>query len=274
MTSRDIVTALASKHSEDVFVPECKDGPTLSRGGSHLRLDAWAMRRSWSGPTTYGYEIKVSRSDFVKDEKWHGYLDLCSQFYFVCPHGLIQPHELPAEPGLYWCSQEGCRLFLKKKAQHRADVQVPETLFRYVLMSRARIIGEFNNNEPRTGEWWKKWLEQGAQDLHTGKLVGKKLRELVSRKIDEVSCENIRLKKELENVAAVVTQLKGLGFDLNAGYHSRYSIEDKVRRLRELIPADLRFSLEQLERQITAVNLQLKTVENNLCTTPTSSSAP
>ena len=72
MRASDLLALLAKKHSADVFVPECKTGGTWA--GTHLRLDAWAMRRSWTHPTVWGYEIKVSRSDFLSDDKWVGYL--------------------------------------------------------------------------------------------------------------------------------------------------------------------------------------------------------
>ena len=78
--ARQIVDLLDVRHGRDVFVPECKGGPTW--GGGHRRLDAWAMRRSYTKPCVWGYEIKISRSDFFADEKWPGYLPFCNQFYF------------------------------------------------------------------------------------------------------------------------------------------------------------------------------------------------
>jgi hypothetical protein len=56
-----LLKALAQRHKDDVFVPECKNGPTQT--GSHRRLDAWVMLKTWSPVTMIGYEIKVSRSD-------------------------------------------------------------------------------------------------------------------------------------------------------------------------------------------------------------------
>ncbi|GAG15780.1 unnamed protein product, partial [marine sediment metagenome] len=79
VSAREIVRLLNNRHSEDIFVDECKNGPTWF--GSHLRLDAWVMKRKWSPITTIGYEVKVSRSDFLNDDKWQGYLQYCNQFY-------------------------------------------------------------------------------------------------------------------------------------------------------------------------------------------------
>lgn len=44
-----------------------------------------------------GFEIKVSRSDFLKDDKWQTYLRYFNRFFFVTPPGLIKPDELPPE---------------------------------------------------------------------------------------------------------------------------------------------------------------------------------
>jgi hypothetical protein len=92
VTSGDIIKLLKTKHSEDIFVPECKDGPS---GSSFAMIDAWAMPRSWSHPAVTAYEIKISRSDFVRDNKWQKYLACCNLFYFVAPTGIIDPNELP-----------------------------------------------------------------------------------------------------------------------------------------------------------------------------------
>jgi len=91
--ARELLDLLLVKHAQDVCVPECKNGPTWT--AKHLRLDLWAMKKSWSNPYTYGYEIKASRSDFLQDEKWLNYLPYCNYFSFVCLPGLIEPEELP-----------------------------------------------------------------------------------------------------------------------------------------------------------------------------------
>ena len=44
-----------------------------------------------------GYEVKVQRRDFLRDEKWHLYLRFVNYFYFVVPQGLIRGRELPDE---------------------------------------------------------------------------------------------------------------------------------------------------------------------------------
>lgn len=54
-----------------------------------------------------GFEIKVSRADFVGDDKWTEYLRFVNYFFFVTVPGLVQPSELPPEVFLMeWTVEE------------------------------------------------------------------------------------------------------------------------------------------------------------------------
>ena len=98
ITASQVLDLLASRHHKDVFVRECKGGPTW--GGGSPRLDGWAMRKSWTHPCMWGYEVKVSRSDWLRDQKIAAYLPLCNVLYVVAPSGIVQPEELPDSVGL------------------------------------------------------------------------------------------------------------------------------------------------------------------------------
>ena len=139
ITSGQVLNALNNKHSNDVFIPECKNGETWG-ARDLLKLDAWVLIRTYSPLTTIGYEIKVSRSDFENDQKWTGYLDLCHLFYFVCPAGLIRATDLPLSVGLIWVSQSGA-LHIKRKAERRnPDIEKQSRLLIYALMARSKIV--------------------------------------------------------------------------------------------------------------------------------------
>lgn len=211
LTARDLLSLLAKRHEGDVFVPECKTGP--SWGGGCLRMDAWAMARSWSKPWTAGYEIKATRRDFVQDDKAHLYLPYCSRFYFVCPWGLIDPGELPEGAGLIYATKTGGRLVTKHKAPER-DVEVPEALFRYLLMSRVQIVRNMDQanaarESPR--EYWSRWLEERRIDFEFGQRVGREIRRTVHDRILDAERRMAKLEKENRGLAEVREILDRLG---------------------------------------------------------------
>lgn len=244
MNAKTIVHLLADKHSKDVFVPECKDGPT--QGGPHMRLDAWAMRRSWVNPCAFGYEIKVSRQDFVGDDKWMAYLNLCNQFYFISPSGIIQPNEIPKDAGLLVVSKTGSRLFTKKKAPYR-DVALPAELYQYVLMARCKIVGPYENADG-SREYWQRWMDQKEQDLRFGHLVGKRLRELIAKKIDEVDVENKRLQSRIKQLEEVQVLLQKLGIDSDSIH--MYGMCQRLERVKRIVPHSLLSSLDRTTAEL------------------------
>jgi len=68
------------------------------------------------------YEIKVSKSDFKHDvesfvQKQSDAMRNSNQFYYVCPHGLIEIGEVPESSGLMWVDSAGAKV--KKVAPFR-----------------------------------------------------------------------------------------------------------------------------------------------------------
>lgn len=90
VTLTEIKKALAEYHPKDYFLTECKTCSTyFPDPQGMLKFDGLAMTRSYTSPCITGYEIKVSRSDFFGDNKWHLYLQYCNEFYFVVPVGMV-----------------------------------------------------------------------------------------------------------------------------------------------------------------------------------------
>ena len=92
--ANDIIKLLELKHPSDKFltVTECKCGPSWTVDRTP-RLDMWVMKKSYSKPDFIGYEVKVARNDFMRDEKWIEYLPYCTSFYFVSPPDIIKSDE-------------------------------------------------------------------------------------------------------------------------------------------------------------------------------------
>jgi hypothetical protein len=140
--SRYILGLLAQKHDKDAFVPECKNGETWGARDLY-KLDAWVLKRTYSPITTIGYEIKCTRADFEQDQKWTNYLDLCHEFYFVCPAGLIRATDLPSNIGIIWATKN--KLHTKHKAERiKPDIEKLNKLLTYLVMSRSNIVNNMN----------------------------------------------------------------------------------------------------------------------------------
>ena len=75
-----------------VYVPE------FTFGGRRVDAGNIDVSKRW----IRGFEIKVSRSDFLRDEKWQEYTEFCSSLSIVCPEGLIQKDEVTAPFGLLY----------------------------------------------------------------------------------------------------------------------------------------------------------------------------
>jgi len=219
LTESVITTLLANKHSEDVFVPQCKTG----RSGIYCHImDAWAMKRSWTSRCCTGYEIKVSRGDFLDDYKWFSYLPFCNCLYWVCPSGLIDPSEVAESTGLMWVSKTGTRLYTKKKAPHR-DVVIDNDIFYYILMWRARVTRE-NAGQDAT-QYWRQWLDNKRDDQALGYEVSRKIQQLYSDNVTKVKTENRRLAREIKALRDVQKMLKKLGVEPRG-----YNCVDRVKQ--------------------------------------------
>ena len=245
--AKQLLKLLEARHSSDVFVPECKNGATQSVArGEMVKMDAWAMSRSWSKPHTYGYEIKVSRQDFLQDDKWHRYLDLCSHFSFVAPPGIIEKGELPEEAGLLVCTANCKRLLTKKKAPRR-DIQVPEDLFWYVLMCRV-VVGQPNGQANR--QFWESWLREKELSRALGHRVSRSLSRLVSERIEEVELENKRLSREVEKLDGVREMCERIGYSPWT-WHREGELEQKIADQHASVPSDVKKAADKAMKTIS-----------------------
>jgi hypothetical protein len=111
MTDDPILSAierLSGYHS--LFIPEFSYG--------ELRIDVAVVdfKHRW----VRGFEIKRSRSDFLRDIKWTEYTKFLSSLTIVCPPGIISPEEIVAPFGLLWVDDKSC-IFWKKRPRNFQD---------------------------------------------------------------------------------------------------------------------------------------------------------
>lgn len=236
---------LEKKHKDDFFMCEVKTGP--SWGNSDLGIiDAIAMRRSWSKPKITGYEIKVSRIDFVKDEKWQKYLNYCNEFYFACPTDLISLEELPDGVGLIYVREKTNRIIRKAVYQEK---DIPAELFIYMIMSRLE-----NDRYPFHSSR-KEYFEDFLNYKYSNKVIGDK----VAQRIFDLNETVSRYKSNSETL----DEIRKIFDDNNIRTFGNYELKTKIKKLIEsggIIPSNIESAL----RNINWAKEELNKAEKNL----------
>lgn len=175
MRAIDIIAMLEKRHSKDVIFTE------ISLGANRQRMDAWAMIPSYSGGLAIGYEIKVKRSDFLRDRKMQEYLTYCHQAYLVVPSlKVASMDEIPEGYGLLVVA--GSRLLTKVKAPVR-KVDIPGDFYQALITNRLRR--DYNAYSPDEMEIRRRVERVGNfRDYIEGKKELKDIGYAVSNKLD------------------------------------------------------------------------------------------
>jgi len=243
--AQDLLVLIANRHLKDVFVPECKDGPTHYT--EHRRLDAWAMDRSWAHPCFTGYEVKVSRGDWLKDQKFTDYLALCNRLWIVAPVGVLQPEELPEGVGWLAPASTGTMLITKRKAVHR-EIDPPVSLLLYVLMCRAKICSEYARTREERADQWKRKLEEDHVLDAIGHSVSKRLRAETIERVDAAELRAKLAERRAESLESAAAILSELGVTQDRLWNVRSQVELALRPL-----MNARLALESAAREIAQV---------------------
>lgn len=189
-----ILRQLQKRHFKrgDVFLTEIKNGPSWN-SSNLLILDALAIRKSWTKPCFTGYEVKVNRSDFLRDQKWPGYLQYCHEFYFACPVGLISPEELPKGVGLIYYNLEKDCISTKRKALYR-PIEISTEMLMYI------ITAKFDSDRHPFFSDRREQLEAWVQDKISRRDLGYRVNMKLLEKISQLEKENSELKRQVDDI--------------------------------------------------------------------------
>lgn len=203
--AHEIKHALSIKHkrTDDFFLTEVKNGPTHTATELYI-MDALAIKKSWVNPLFTGYEIKVSRNDFLQDEKWPAYRNYCHRLDFVCPTGIIHPNELPDDVGLIYYNPEKRTLNTRRKGQIR-NIEMPYEMLYYILMSRVDSSAHpfFSDKE----EYFREWLERKLETRQLGYRIKSELVDRLAEKEEEIKGLNRRIKR-IEKYEKTINQIE------------------------------------------------------------------
>lgn len=243
VTSKEIKAALAKMHGDrEFFMTECKNGPTCT---GLLQFDAVAIYKSWSHPQIRGYEIKVSRGDFLRDAKYSQYIPYFHEFYFVTPAGMVQRQEVEENIGLIWYNPTTGSLTTKKKAVYR-DIEIDSAMLLYIIMNR--LDSDRLPFHSTQAEYWKDWLNNKISSRELGWQVKSKL----LNQIQELEQENRRykhIKEDLDEYNKLLTIMKKHG--LNTWYNVAETLDAALSRP---YPTELDTVLNQLQVAIKEID--------------------
>lgn len=234
----ELLAALKLRHSSDLFIPECKDGPTQT--SSHRRLDAWVLVKTWSPVTTIGYEIKVSRSDWIRDQKIDHYMMLVHRFFVVAPKGIVQPEELPEGAGLIEAIGNDPRLVTRRQAV-RHDIELPDNLLIYVLMARVKETQEYtpaNERELRMGA-----LRDWTEDRNERERLSYAVNGKIQQKFNEQEARLREIERRMLELDGVRKRICEMGFDPEKPIDG-WAVKERLDRLTGVVPVDIRRTVD------------------------------
>jgi hypothetical protein len=110
-----ILLALRNRHTGDSWAYFNELRTKTGYRGHIGYIDAYAVGLWAENKSFIAYEVKISRADFKSDienfaSKQSAALRNSTQFYYVCPHGLIQPEEVPEVAGLMFIDAGGAKV--------------------------------------------------------------------------------------------------------------------------------------------------------------------
>jgi len=140
------------------------------------RADVFAIRPSWSKRDLRVYEVKTSRSDFLRDvnaDKWRRYLPFCNRLYFACPSGLVKRAEVPDPAGLVTRNENGWRVV---KPPIPREIETPTFDWMVSLLDRTFFTDTLATRRLRQRLVWEDNAVVGALAHQYGGDVARKLR--------------------------------------------------------------------------------------------------
>lgn len=185
----DHIEYLLSKKYEDsqfFFMTQVKNGRSFNSDGL-LILDGLAIAKSWSHPKMIWFEIKVSRWDFLQDNKWVHYQKYVNEFYFVCPEWLIQKEELPDNVWLMYCKEDSTRIVKKPKFMPNSP---DKEMLLYIIYNRLKSVKRPEPKKYRTN------IENWMEDKIRTRELGLRFKNKLVTKLEEQEQAIERLDRE------------------------------------------------------------------------------
>lgn len=162
MTANELADLISQRHSGSAwaFLREVPNGTGMAktRSADAMAVSLWRSK----GLNIYGYEIKVSRSDWLREiqqpEKAAAFSRYCHYWNVVAPAGVVRLEEMPADWGLMEPAKNGLRV--KKAATLRQPDPIDYHLLAGLLRAALKERGADEQEQALKAEF-AKGLAQG-----------------------------------------------------------------------------------------------------------------
>ena len=209
------------------FTTYVRSGPSWATK-DYFELDGLAIRRSWSRFAISIFEVKVNRSDFLRDSKWSDYRNYCNRLYLACPEGLIKLEEVPSDVGLLWYTKAK-NIRVVRNAAHR-EIEVPWKFLALILFSHVQ-----NDRHPfftDKREYFESWLKHRTLDVQLGYKVSQGLQEAIKEARESADKANLRvvnLEAELVEFKELQKCLEQNGISTRWPYSWKRDLEARLK---------------------------------------------
>ncbi|KFI93211.1 hypothetical protein BISA_1377 [Bifidobacterium saguini DSM 23967] len=247
ITAVDVECALVERYRRDGLgywpQPEVVDV-----NGDRLRLDGVSLNIDWrNNMWISGYEVKVSRSDFLRDAKYLRYKDYVDDLTLVCPARMIDRDEIPEPVGLLWFYPDAPAGRPRLKYRRKPDPSGGDTrqIEHRLLKQLAQRI-TYGERPGRYGRFdsARQYVEQKRELDDVGDMLGTMLARRVQeleRRLDPTMMR--RMEQQSEAYGRLVEILNRHGFDqVSRWYRDDRPLDGQLealdKALDHLVPTD------------------------------------
>jgi hypothetical protein len=151
--------------------------------------------------------------------------------------------EVSGDAGLMYATGKGLRVV--KKAPLR-QIEIPDSIFRYVLMTRVKVTRSTYYDEIDTDKrkFFKQWLEEKEVDHLLGLQISQSLRRRVDEEVLKAREENERLETKIATYSRLKEFLIAMGLDLDKS--SIWRVEQVIKQKTTRVPDGMQSRITEL----------------------------
>lgn len=259
MNAEDVMDSIQKKWESPAFVwlsqVSNATGWKGNRYADGLAVSVWPSR----GLYAMGFEIKVSRSDWLRElkqpKKSEEIQSYCRHWWIAAPKGVVQKPELPPTWGLVEVSESG-----KAKIAHQAPELTPEQPGWPFICAVLRRAAEAEKKVISSAKFEAFECAKSQFDAEAVRQLESKLMD-TQLLVDTKSRRLERAEKELESLRRII-ELHGLQYDRFSQGLARGEAEamDAARRMQRLGPVTLYETAKQMREAANALEASAKSV--------------